>query len=68
LTWRLTKTAKPYRRYDFDMGSSVFGEQCRPRGDAGRSLYWAPDGRWLFDIVEKEGSTPIVRVDTQTRK
>jgi dipeptidyl aminopeptidase/acylaminoacyl peptidase len=54
--------------YDFDMGSSVFGDSAAPRGGRGRSLYWSPDGRWLFDIVEKEGRTPIVRVDTQTRR
>jgi len=53
--------------YDFDMGSSVFGDNAPPRGGRGRSLYWSPDGRSLFDIVEKQGRTPIVRVDTQTR-
>jgi dipeptidyl aminopeptidase/acylaminoacyl peptidase len=52
--------------YDFDMGSSVFGDNSAPRGGRGRTLYWSPDGRRLFDIVEKEGRTPIVRVDTQT--
>jgi dipeptidyl aminopeptidase/acylaminoacyl peptidase len=52
--------------YDFDMGSSVFGDNAAPRGGRGRRLYWSPDGRWLFDIVEKQGRTPIVRVDTQT--
>jgi dipeptidyl aminopeptidase/acylaminoacyl peptidase len=50
--------------YDFDMGSSVFGDNAAPRGGRGRRLYWSPDGRWLFDIVEKEGRTPIVRVDS----
>jgi dipeptidyl aminopeptidase/acylaminoacyl peptidase len=54
--------------YDFDMGSSVFGDNAAPRGGRGRTLYWSPDGRWLFDVVEKEGRTPIVRVDTQTRR
>jgi len=52
--------------YDFDMGSSVFGDNAAPRGGHGRSLYWSPDGRWLYDTVEKEGRTPIVRVDAQT--
>jgi dipeptidyl aminopeptidase/acylaminoacyl peptidase len=53
--------------YDFDMGSSVFGDNAAPRGGSGRTLYWSPDGRWLFDVVEKQGRTPIARVDTQTR-
>lgn len=52
--------------YDFDMGSSVFGDNAPPRGGAGRSLYWSADGRTLFDVVAKQGRTPIVRVDTQT--
>ena len=52
--------------YDFDMGSSVFGDNAAPRGGRGRTLHWSPDGRWLFDIVEKQGRTPIVRVDTRT--
>jgi dipeptidyl aminopeptidase/acylaminoacyl peptidase len=52
--------------YDFDMGSSVGGDNAPPRGGRGRTLYWSPDGRWLFDIVEKQGQTPIVRVDTRT--
>ncbi|MGA7289124.1 MAG: S9 family peptidase [Terriglobales bacterium] len=52
--------------YDFDMGSSVFGDNAAPRGGGRAALSWSPDGRWLFDIVEKRGRTPIVRVDTQT--
>jgi dipeptidyl aminopeptidase/acylaminoacyl peptidase len=52
--------------YDFDMGSSVFGDNAAPRGGRGHTLYWSPDGRWLFDLVEKQGRTPIVRVDAQT--
>ena len=53
--------------YDFDVGSSVFGDNAAPRGGRGRTLYWSPDGRSLFDVVEKQGRTPIVRLDTQTR-
>jgi len=51
--------------YDFDMGSSVFGDNAAPRGGAGATLYWSPDGRWLFDIVAKQGRTPLVGVDAQ---
>jgi len=61
--------AKPHNLtadYDFDMGSSVFGDNAAPRGGRGRTLHWSPDGRSLFDIVEQEGRTPIVRVDTGT--
>jgi dipeptidyl aminopeptidase/acylaminoacyl peptidase len=52
--------------YDFDMGSSVFGDNAAPRGGRGPRLYWSADGRSLFDTVEKQGRTPIVRVDAQT--
>ncbi len=52
--------------YDFDMGSSVFGDNAAPRGGSGATLHWSPDGHWLLDIVEKQGRTLLVRVDTQT--
>ena len=52
--------------YDFDMGSSVFGDNVAPRGGGGRRLYWSADGRSLFDTVEKQGRTPLVRVDAHT--
>ena len=52
--------------YDFDIGDSVFGDNAAPRGGHGRSLYWSPDGRWLFDTVDKQGHTPVVKVDAQS--
>jgi dipeptidyl aminopeptidase/acylaminoacyl peptidase len=52
--------------YDFDMGSSVGGDNAAPRGGNGSTLHWSPDGRWLFDKVEKQGRTPLVRVDAQS--
>jgi len=51
--------------YDFDMGSPVGGDNAPPRGGRGRALYWSPDGRSLFDIVQKQGRTTIVRVDVR---
>jgi len=52
--------------YDFDMGSSVFGDNAAPRGGTGATLHWSADGRRLFDTVAKQGRTPLVRVDAQT--
>ena len=52
--------------YDYDMGTSVFGDNAAPRGGNGRTLYWSPDGRWLFDLVAKQGRTPLVRIDSQS--
>jgi len=65
----VTPDAKPTNltaNYDFDMGSSVFGDNAAPRGVGGRSLYWSADGRTLFDLAEKQGHTLIVRVDIQS--
>ena len=64
----VTPGAKPQNLtadYDFDMGASVFGDNAAP-GGGGRTLYWSPDGRWLFDIVSKQGRTPLVRVDARS--
>lgn len=52
--------------YDFDMGRSVFGDNAAPRGGNGATLHWSPDGRRIFDVVAKQGRTPLVRVDAQT--
>jgi dipeptidyl aminopeptidase/acylaminoacyl peptidase len=65
----LTPNAQPRNltaSYDFDMGSSVFGDNAAPRGGNGATLHWSPDGRWLFDTVAKQGRTPLVRADAQT--
>jgi dipeptidyl aminopeptidase/acylaminoacyl peptidase len=65
----LTPNAQPRNLtagYDFDMGSSVFGDNAAPRGGNGATLHWSLDGRWLFDMVAKQGCTPLVRVDAQT--
>src|SRR6185312_9508579 len=52
--------------YDFDMGSSVGGDNAAPRGRGSRGLCWSGDGGSLFDTVTKEGRTFLVRVDAQT--
>jgi dipeptidyl aminopeptidase/acylaminoacyl peptidase len=65
----LTPNAQPRNltaNYDFDMGDAVFGDNAAPRGSNGATLHWSPDGRSLFDIVAKQGRTPLVRVDAQT--
>jgi len=61
--------AKPQNltaNYDFDIGSSVFGDNAPPRGGRGNAIHWSPDSRWVYDISEKQGRTPIVRVGTET--
>jgi len=65
----LTANAQPRNltaSYDFDMGSAVGGDNVAPRGGGRAALCWSPDGRSIFDMVEKQGHTPLVRVDAQT--
>jgi dipeptidyl aminopeptidase/acylaminoacyl peptidase len=52
--------------YDYDVGGSVFGDNAAPRGGNGATLHWTPDGRSLYDIVNKKGITPIIRIDAQS--
>ena len=52
--------------YDFDMGDGVFGDNAAPRGGNGSTLHWSPDGRSLYDRVNKIGRSPLVRVDAQS--
>jgi dipeptidyl aminopeptidase/acylaminoacyl peptidase len=52
--------------YDFDMGDPVFGDNAAPRGGGGLSLYWSADGSSIFDVVARQGRSPIVRVDAQS--
>jgi dipeptidyl aminopeptidase/acylaminoacyl peptidase len=52
--------------YDYDVGGSVFGDNAAPRGGNGATLHWTPDGRSLYNIVNKKGITPIIRIDAQS--
>ncbi len=52
--------------YDFDMGDAVFGDNAAPRGGNGATLSWSPDGHAIFDVIAKQGRTPLVRVDAQS--
>ena len=52
--------------YDYDMGDGVFGDNAAPRGGNGSTLHWSPDGKSLYDRVNKIGRSPLVRVDAQS--
>ena len=52
--------------YDYDMGDGVFGDNAAPRGGNGSTLHWSPDGKSLYDRVNKTGRSPLVRVDAQS--
>lgn len=65
----LAPNAQPHNLtadYDYDVGDAVFGDNSAPRGGHGATLHWSPDGRSLYDIVAKQGRTPIIRVDAQS--
>jgi dipeptidyl aminopeptidase/acylaminoacyl peptidase len=65
----LTPNAQPRNLtadYDYDVGDAVFGDNSAPRGGTGATLHWSPDGRTLYDIVAKQGRTPMIRVDAQS--
>ena len=65
----LTPNAQPRNLtadYDYDVGDAVFGDNSAPRGGNGAALHWSPDGRSLYDIVAKQGRTPMIRVDAQS--
>jgi dipeptidyl aminopeptidase/acylaminoacyl peptidase len=65
----LTPNAQPRSLtadYDYDVGDAVFGDNAAPRGGNGTTLHWSPDGRALYDVVAKQGRTPIIRVDAQS--
>ena len=52
--------------YDFNMSNSVGGDNAAPKGANGATLNWSSDCRWLYDVVNKQGRTILVRVDTRS--
>src|SRR5260370_24968573 len=52
--------------YDFDLGSSVFGDNAAPRRGNAATLHWSPDARSLFYNVANQVLTPLLLLDAQT--
>ncbi len=52
--------------YDYDMGSSLYGDNTAPRGGEVHPLDWSTDSRWLLDSVSRRGGMFLVRVDAQS--
>jgi dipeptidyl aminopeptidase/acylaminoacyl peptidase len=58
----LTKDAKPRNlteKFDFDVGSSVFGDNGSPRGGAGNKPIWTADGKGIIENFSREGRTNV---------
>jgi dipeptidyl aminopeptidase/acylaminoacyl peptidase len=48
---------------DFEIGSSVGGDQHAPRGDSPGGLAWTPDGKAILTAVTEHGRANLVRID-----
>lgn len=62
----LTANAKPRNlteKFDFDLGSGVFGDSAPPRAGGGSVPIWTPDGRSIIDVYGKEGRTILASFD-----
>lgn len=58
----LTKDAKPRNlteKFDFDVGSSVFGDNGAPRGGGGNKPIWTADGKGILENFSRDGRTNI---------
>ncbi len=53
-------------KYDFEIGSSVAGDQRPPRGGGGQPLVWTADGRGILLATTEHGRGNFVRVDAAT--
>jgi dipeptidyl aminopeptidase/acylaminoacyl peptidase len=62
----LAPNAKPRNlteKFDYDLGSGVFGDNAPPRGGGGNVPLWAPDGRSIIEVYGKEGRTVLASFD-----
>jgi dipeptidyl aminopeptidase/acylaminoacyl peptidase len=65
----LTKDAKPRNLtadFDWDVGTSVFGDSAAPRAGGGNAPIWSPDGRSIVENFAKEGQTNLGSFDVAT--
>jgi dipeptidyl aminopeptidase/acylaminoacyl peptidase len=65
----LVKDAKPRNltgSFDWDVGSSVFGDNGSPRAGGGNLPIWAPDGKSIVENFAKEGRTNLGAFDVAT--
>jgi dipeptidyl aminopeptidase/acylaminoacyl peptidase len=53
-------------KFDFDLGSGVFGDNAAPRAGGPTVPLWTPDGKSLIEVYGKEGKTILASFDTRT--
>lgn len=49
--------------YDWDVGSSVFGDNAPPRAAGRNTAVWSADGKSILHIYSREGRTNLGRID-----
>lgn len=52
--------------YDFDIGTTVIGDQHAPRGGEPGALVWTPDSRAVMVSTTEHGRSNLVRIDVAT--
>ena len=65
----LAKDAKPRNlteKFDWDVGSSVFGDNGSPRAGGGNQPIWTADGKGIVENFAKEGRTNLGVFDVAT--
>ena len=65
----LAKDAKPRNltaEFDFDVGSSVFGDSGAPRAAGSNAPIWSSDGKTIVENYAKEGQTNLGSFDVAT--
>jgi dipeptidyl aminopeptidase/acylaminoacyl peptidase len=65
----LVKDAKPRNltaNFDWDVGSSVFGDNGSPRAGGGNQPIWTADGKGIVENFAKEGRTNLGMFDVAT--
>ena len=53
-------------KFDFDLGSGVFGDNAAPRAGGPTVPLWTSDGKNLIEVYGKEGKTILASFDTGT--
>lgn len=53
---------------EFEIGSSVGGDQHAPRGGSPSGLVWTPDGRRVMTAATLHGRSNLASIDVATRK
>ncbi len=65
----LSPNAKPRNltaKFDYDVGSGVFGDNAAPRAGGRNVPLWTVDGRNLIEVYGKEGKTILASFDVAT--